>query len=300
MRIHGDWCVADAPTSPDHVSTFGSFISTDGRGCRAAGARTQLSDSFVIPVQGTAALRTQRGLCFLAPIEDHPRPISVSSFAGAADAAEDEADEAKAESSMSEAELRKALKMSQDAAERALSAAQVAVWTEVLMAFGCIAGFLTSWAGWKMDDSQLPPEMQVPKEGEGLPPELLRPPPSRIRTGNGRSSIYEGRSSVLGRRSSTAADVAATAAGAAAASAGSTMATAMASAQAGEPQSSLSSVPPPSVSYLPPPPEPPPGTSHSAPAASEAPPFAAGIAESSADPEAAHPAELTPEDLQTY
>lgn len=96
--------------------------------------------------------------------------------------AEEEALEAQAVASLSEAELRKIVEKSNEAAAEALSAAQVAVWTEAIAAVGTFAAVLTSWIGWKMDDSELPPELQVPPpcnvgSGPDLPAELLRPPP---------------------------------------------------------------------------------------------------------------------------
>merc|ERR1711920_666773 len=95
-----------------------------------------------------------------------------------AEEVEEEALEAEAVASMSEADLRRVLEKANEAAEEALAAAQVAVWTEAVAAVGTIAGILTTWIGWKMDESQLPPELQLPEDpGGGIPSELKRPPP---------------------------------------------------------------------------------------------------------------------------
>lgn len=94
---------------------------------------------------------------------------------------EEAASEAKATAALSDMELRKVIERANDAAEDALSAAKVAVWTEVITAFGTVAGLISTWIAWKMDDSQLPPEMQVPDIGSSIPNELKRPPPGPSR-----------------------------------------------------------------------------------------------------------------------
>merc|ERR1719336_1330666 len=90
----------------------------------------------------------------------------------------DETMEAQALASLSEAELRKVVEKSHAAAASALSAAQVAIWTEAVAALGTFAALLTAWVGWKMDDSELPPDLQIPRRDPELPAELLRAPPS--------------------------------------------------------------------------------------------------------------------------
>jgi len=93
---------------------------------------------------------------------------------------EEVAEEAAATAKMSEADLRQIIEKSNEAATEALSAAQVALWAEVIATMGTLAGVLASWVGWKMDDSQLPEELQVPS-GDSLPPELKQPPPEAAR-----------------------------------------------------------------------------------------------------------------------
>merc|ERR1712176_40296 len=66
-----------------------------------------------------------------------------------------------------------------EASENSLSAAEVAIYTEVVAALGATAGILTSWIGWRLHDSQVPAELAVPDRGEKLPPQLRRPPPDR-------------------------------------------------------------------------------------------------------------------------
>merc|ERR1712137_1170630 len=66
-----------------------------------------------------------------------------------------------------------------EATEDALSAAEVAISTEVIAAMGTLAGILTAWIGWKLHDSNVPDDLKVPDVGNTLPPELLRPPPDR-------------------------------------------------------------------------------------------------------------------------
>lgn len=100
-----------------------------------------------------------------------------ASFLSVAEAAEEEASEAKAVATMTEAQLRRIVEKSNKAAADALAAAQVAVWTEAIAAIGTVAAVLASYIGWKMDDSELPPEYQVPC-GLDLPPELLQRPPA--------------------------------------------------------------------------------------------------------------------------
>lgn len=41
---------------------------------------------------------------------------------------------------------------------------------------GCLAGFVSSWIGWKMHSEQLPAESKLPNE-VGIPVELSQPPP---------------------------------------------------------------------------------------------------------------------------
>jgi len=90
--------------------------------------------------------------------------------------------DAQALSSVNETDLRDVIQKSNEAAEDALSAAQVAVWTEAIALIGCVAGICSSWISWKMDDDELPPELQVQGKG-GVPGDLLMPPPSsRIAT----------------------------------------------------------------------------------------------------------------------
>lgn len=96
--------------------------------------------------------------------------------------AEEKSEEAKAVTSLADAELRKVLEESNEAAEEALAAAEVAVITEAVAFVGCLAGVLSSWIGWKMDDSQLPPESKIPPGDPSVPPELLISPPNRIDT----------------------------------------------------------------------------------------------------------------------
>jgi len=98
---------------------------------------------------------------------------------GEAEKMEGDADDAQAEAAHSNANLRKALELSQDASEKALNAAQVVLWTEAVAAIGTLAGCLVSWVGWKMDDAQLPPDLSIPQEKASLPPELMRPPPTQ-------------------------------------------------------------------------------------------------------------------------
>ncbi|CAK0908671.1 unnamed protein product [Prorocentrum cordatum] len=68
------------------------------------------------------------------------------------------------------------IEKSNKAAADALSAAQVAIWTEVIAVIGTLAGILTSWVGYNMDESRLPQGMRVPKVDTELPGELLRTP----------------------------------------------------------------------------------------------------------------------------
>lgn len=90
--------------------------------------------------------------------------------------------DAQALSSVNETDLRDVIQKSNEAAADALSAAQVAVWTEAIALIGCVAGICSSWISWKMDDDELPPELQIHGKG-GVPGDLLMPPPSsRIAT----------------------------------------------------------------------------------------------------------------------
>lgn len=121
---------------------------------------------------------TARSHGFLGKVQDATTSSASSFKAGDAEEVEEEASEAESVASMSEADLRRVLEKANEAAEDALAAAQVAVWTEAVAAVGTIAGILTTWIGWKMDESQLPPELQLPEDsGGGLPAELKRPPP---------------------------------------------------------------------------------------------------------------------------
>ena len=106
---------------------------------------------------------------------DHASMPSSFRGRGIADA-EEEAMEAKSLSALTEAQLRKVIERTTEAAEEALSAAKVAVWTEVFAAIGTVSGLITTWISWQMDDSQLPKDMQVPDTGSGLPRELRRRP----------------------------------------------------------------------------------------------------------------------------
>eukprot|EP00405_Crypthecodinium_cohnii_P013747 CAMPEP_0206457896 /NCGR_PEP_ID=MMETSP0324_2-20121206/23239_1 /ASSEMBLY_ACC=CAM_ASM_000836 /TAXON_ID=2866 /ORGANISM="Crypthecodinium cohnii, Strain Seligo" /LENGTH=287 /DNA_ID=CAMNT_0053929115 /DNA_START=76 /DNA_END=939 /DNA_ORIENTATION=+ len=90
---------------------------------------------------------------------------------------EEKALEAEAIAALSGSELREIVKRVNEASEEALAAAEVAVWTEVVAALGAAATILAAYVGWKMDDSQLPEEWQVPCAAIDLPPELRRPPP---------------------------------------------------------------------------------------------------------------------------
>lgn len=105
------------------------------------------------------------------------RHLGRSSFDEDAEDVVEKAEEAEAVTSLASAELRKVLQESNEASEDALAAAQVAVITEAVAFVGCLAGFCSSWIGWKMNSAQLPPESKIPTDS-GVPPELLTPPPS--------------------------------------------------------------------------------------------------------------------------
>lgn len=94
----------------------------------------------------------------------------------------DEGQEAASSAAAADKEIRRIIERSNKAAADALSAAQVAVWTELIAAVGTMGGIITTWIGWKMDDAQLPSDLQVPApppETSTLPPQLRRPPPER-------------------------------------------------------------------------------------------------------------------------
>eukprot|EP00928_Gymnodinium_smaydae_P039961 TRINITY_DN27181_c0_g1_i1.p1 TRINITY_DN27181_c0_g1~~TRINITY_DN27181_c0_g1_i1.p1 ORF type:complete len:216 (-),score=48.02 TRINITY_DN27181_c0_g1_i1:73-720(-) len=79
------------------------------------------------------------------------------------------ASEAESEASAVELHVREAVQEAEAAAEDALAAAQVALFTEIVGALATVAGLTASVIGWKMDDSELPPELKVPPDQGGLP-----------------------------------------------------------------------------------------------------------------------------------
>merc|ERR1712070_114498 len=89
-------------------------------------------------------------------------------------------DMAKSSESMSdkaEITVRRSMAFAEDACANSLTAAQVALWTEVIALFGGVAGILGAWFSWKQDDSEIPDELQVPDVGRAMPPVLMKPPP---------------------------------------------------------------------------------------------------------------------------
>jgi len=121
-----------------------------------------------VNVRGSSSFSAAQGRNHI-PVEEDPEARSALERASEAEAAADKA----------EVDVRVAVETAEDAAEGALSAAEVAIYTEVIAAMGTIAGICTAWIGWKMHNDQLPPELTVPDVGNKLPPELLKPPPDR-------------------------------------------------------------------------------------------------------------------------
>jgi len=115
-----------------------------------------------------------------ALVASHTGRKHLASFLGTRETLTLEADasEVQAEAAMASVTLRHAIKTSHTAAQKALSAARVALWTEAIAAFGTTASVLSSWVGFKMDEARLPSHLAVPRRGPELPPELVQPPPA--------------------------------------------------------------------------------------------------------------------------
>mmetsp|Transcript_131035 Transcript_131035/g.231579 ORF Transcript_131035/g.231579 Transcript_131035/m.231579 type:complete len:236 (-) Transcript_131035:72-779(-) len=132
-----------------------------------------------------------------------PSPGIATAFPRAIDIPdEDELEgalDANAEEANGEVSVAEAIEQAQAAAEDAHSAAEVAIISELVAAFGTLGAIISAWIGYKMDDSMLPEEAQVPEGDAGLPPELLRPPPPDLQL-----SAAGARRGTLPRRSTPA------------------------------------------------------------------------------------------------
>merc|ERR1719440_2110527 len=89
------------------------------------------------------------------------------------------AQDAESMSDKVEISVRRSVAFAEDACAGSLTAAQVALATEVIAMFGGVAGIAGAWFAWKQDDSELPDELQVPDVGRAMPPCLMKPPPDR-------------------------------------------------------------------------------------------------------------------------
>lgn len=87
------------------------------------------------------------------------------------------AEDAIASSNAADTDVRTAVETAEEAVAEGLTAAQVCLWTELVASIGAFAGIMTSWIGWKMDDSHLPEQLRVPEVGDKYPVAMMVPPP---------------------------------------------------------------------------------------------------------------------------
>lgn len=179
------------PRLSDHEALVGSDAHSAQISKAAAKAawhshsveRSQAEGFLTIPTRGVAT--------------SFPRSIDLPDEDELEAALQGDAEEASGEVSIAEA-----VEEAGEAAQDAASAAEVAILSEIVAGIGTLAAVLSSYIAYKMDESMLPDEWQVPEGDAGLPPEILRaPPPELLRRWEGGLATRRG---TMPRRSTPA------------------------------------------------------------------------------------------------